>query len=494
MRYGSVCSGIEAATVAWHPLGWKPEFFSEIEPFPNAVLKHRWPKVPNLGDMNKFKRWKHGSIELLVGGTPCQSFSVAGLRKGLADPRGNLALTFLAILNRTRPRWMVWENVPGVLSSWSDEAGSFTPEHIDGDNDGNGFGEPRERGWQTNDFDTFTCALRELGYGLAWRVLDAQFFGVPQRRRRVFVVGYIGDWRRAAAVLFESQSLSWDSPPRRAPGQRIAPSLAARTRGGGGLGTDFDLDGGLIARPLLGKANSSHDETLETYVTHSLSARHDSSPDGSGHGTPIIPIQGATGGDKGQNGIGIGGESMFTITSRDQYAIYDMRGNGDGNTSPTLSRSAAGDRPNDFAPMIFESRVARNGRGAPSEIAPALKAQAGRTGKGDSAPIVFSSKDHGGDAGETSPTLRAGAHSNSHPNAGVPPAVTQGAAVRRLTPRECERLQGFPDDYTLVPNRGRAAADGPRYKAIGNSMAVPVMAWLGRRIDLVDKIEKEKLK
>jgi DNA-cytosine methyltransferase len=189
MKYGSVCSGIEAASVAWHDLGWEPQWFSEIEQFPSEVLKHRFPTVPNLGDMTTINQnpiADERPIDLLVGGTPCQSFSVAGLRKGLADPRGNLMLTFLSIADKFRPKWVVWENVPGVLSS----------------NGG-------------RDFGTFLGALGELGYGFAYRVLDAQHFGVAQRRRRVFVVGYLGDWRVAAAVLFERESLQGNTKPSR---------------------------------------------------------------------------------------------------------------------------------------------------------------------------------------------------------------------------------------------------------------------------------------
>ena len=182
MNYLSVCSGIEAATCAWHNLGWNSVGFSEIEPFPSAVLKHHYPSVPNLGDMTKYKEWNLDSVGLLVGGTPCQSFSVAGLRKGLEDPRGNLALTYVGILDKFRPKWFVWENVPGVLSS----------------NGG-------------RDFGSFLGAVAELGYGFAYRVLDAQNFGVPQRRRRVFVVGCLGDWESAAKVLFESDCLSGDN-------------------------------------------------------------------------------------------------------------------------------------------------------------------------------------------------------------------------------------------------------------------------------------------
>ncbi len=213
----SVCSGIEAATVAWHPLGWEPAAFSEIEAFPSAVLAHHYPSVPNLGDMTKYKEWDlHGSIDLLVGGTPCQSFSVAGLRKGMADPRGNLALVFLAIADRFRPEWVVWENVPGVLSSSGGR-----------------------------DFGSFLGGLGQLGYGFAYRVLDAQYYGVPQRRRRVFVVGCLGDWRAAASVLFERHCLSGHP----------APSREAREETARG-----------VARSLRGRSNASHREDSDTYV------------------------------------------------------------------------------------------------------------------------------------------------------------------------------------------------------------------------------------
>jgi DNA (cytosine-5)-methyltransferase 1 len=220
MRFLSVCSGIEAASVAWKPLGWEAAAFAEIEPFPCSVLAHHYPTVPNLGDMTKFQEWPDVAVDLLCGGTPCQSFSVAGLRKGLADPRGNLMLTFGAIAARYRPKWLVWENVPGVLSS----------------NGG-------------RDFGAFLGMLGQLGYGFAYRVLDAQYFGVAQRRRRVFVVGCLGDWRSAAAVLFERHSLSGHPAPSRKAG-KAAPTIPSRSTAGGGLGTDFDCDGGLVARCL----------------------------------------------------------------------------------------------------------------------------------------------------------------------------------------------------------------------------------------------------
>ena len=260
MRFGSVSSGIGAPELAWGKLGWTPVFFSEIAPFPCRVLKHYYPQVPNFGDMTKFKEWPDASIDLLVGGTPCQSFSVAGLRKGLDDPRGNLALTFLAIADRFRPQWLVWENVPGVHSSWSDvEKGPPAPGFIRDLEDARrvaleaGLNEvagidPQafEEVDQSSDFDCFLAGMVELGYGVATRVLDAQHFGVPQRRRRVFVIGHLGDWRPAAAALFERESLSGNPPPRRKAGQGVAGTLENRAKGGGGFGTDFDLGGGAV--------------------------------------------------------------------------------------------------------------------------------------------------------------------------------------------------------------------------------------------------------
>ena len=218
MRYGSVCSGIEAATMAWHQLGWTPAFFSEIEPFPCALLTHHYPDVPNYGDMTKFKDWPDAAIDVLVGGTPCQSFSVAGLRKGLADPRGNLTLTYLAIAERYRPKWLVWENVPGVLSD------------------------------STGAFGNLVDGLAELGYGWAYRILDAQYFGLAQRRKRVFVVGSARGWASAAAVLFERASLQGNPAPSRKARESVAAftpsSLGSYREGNGTLRANGGDSGG----------------------------------------------------------------------------------------------------------------------------------------------------------------------------------------------------------------------------------------------------------
>ena len=216
MTYGSVCSGIEAVTVAWEPLGFRPAWFAEIDPFCSALLAHRYPDVPNLGDFTTIKG-SRGPIDVLAGGTPCQSFSLAGRRGGLEDARGNLAIEFCRLAGRLRPRWIVWENVPGVLSS----------------NGG-------------RDFGSIVGALAELGYGCAWRVLDAQFLGVPQRRRRVFVVGHLGDWRRAAAVLLEREGLCRDTPARRKTREDVAGALGGGT-GERGWCNDLDRSGAFVS-------------------------------------------------------------------------------------------------------------------------------------------------------------------------------------------------------------------------------------------------------
>ena len=259
MKYMSVCSGIEAATAAWHPLGWEPVAFSEVDAFPSAVLQHHYPTVPNWGDMTKFQEWPDADVDVLVGGTPCQSFSVAGLRKGLDDPRGSLMLVYLAIARKYRPRWVVWENVPGVLSSDGGRA-----------------------------FGSLLGGLAELGYGFAYRVLDAQYFGVAQRRRRVFVVGCLGDWRRAAAVLFERASLSGHPAPRREAGQ-VAPTVPARRTAGGGFGTDFDCDGRLIPQTVGALCDGAHRggglNGQDAYSGRIFAVRRESSygPHGEGH-------------------------------------------------------------------------------------------------------------------------------------------------------------------------------------------------------------------
>jgi DNA (cytosine-5)-methyltransferase 1 len=508
VRYLSVCSGIEAVSMAWQPLGWEPAMFAEIDPFCCSLLRSRYRAsrpifmpsphdaptrkeakqraaairnvialpadgaIVNAGDFAKIGKEDVGTIDLLAGGTPCQSFSIAGKRAGLDDPRGNLTIEFARLAGRLRPLWLVWENVPGVLS-------------IDGG----------------RTFGAFLGILVQLGYGIAYRILDAQYCGVPQRRRRVFVIGCAGNWRASAAVLLEWKSLSGYPAPRRKAGKDIAPTLSARAHGGGGPGSHFDIDGGLIPQSAFGGNNTAGaidvstainacstasgriDFETETFVTHPLYADgFDASEDGTGRGAPLIPIALCGAGDH-SDGNKIPESIAFNLRGRDGGAMPELA------ESASL-RSASGGSSNSY--------------------------------------VAFSAKDYGADAGEISPTLRSMGHDASHANAGGQLAIAFSTnqrgearerpvaspitasyskqvdssdtsygppnllhtqmAVRRLTPRECERLQGFPDDYTLVEYRSKLAADGPRYKALGNSMAVPVMHWIGQRIAVVHEI------
>jgi site-specific DNA-cytosine methylase len=373
MTYGSVCSGIEAASVAWEPLGFKPLWFSEIEAFPSAVLAHHWPEVPNLGDMtllpDAVRAGRAPAPDILVGGTPCQAFSIAGMRQSLDDDRGQLTLSFVRLADAIdharssagqEPCVVVWENVPGVLSTADNAFGCFLGALA-------GSGRPLVGGekpaagksnaqWRWQKPKRWRCRGRRKhrkGYhvplwsnagivlgpsrAIAWRILDAQYFGVAQRRRRVFVVASARNGFDPAAVLFEFDGLRRDTAPRREAGQG-----ATADAGRGAAGGCF-WDGGQLS------------QTLDA-VLH-----------------------------KGQ-------------------------------TMPEKNRF-------------------------PAVLQPAAVA-----------------------------------------HVDVMPTMVSALAVRRLTPRECERLQGFPDDHTLVPVRNKPAADGPRYKAIGNSMAVPVMRWIGERL------------
>jgi DNA (cytosine-5)-methyltransferase 1 len=439
VRFGSVCSGIEAASVAWHPLGWEAAWLSEIEPFPCAVLKHHYPNVPNLGDMTKFKEWKiESNIDVLVGGTPCQSFSVAGLRKGLDDPRGNLMLTYLAIAKQHRPRWLVWENVPGVLSS------------ADG-----------------RDFGSFLGGLAICGYGFAYRVLDAQYFGVAQRRKRVFVVAYLGDWRPAAAVLFERDSLQGNPAPSREKGERIAPCVTN--------GPPFSRTGN---ERVEAEAMVVMDCGVE--LSGPLSARDykDAGTDGMNKISakmiptvqPIYAIQGSMIGrsDKaGPQGDGINVEVCFTQNTIDRHAVAYNIAPGKGKLKDDIH--------------VTDAHVSKTVDASGSN--PAMH----QGGAAIVQPIPFDTTQITSKANYSKPQqgdpchpLAAGAH---------PPAIAQTMAVRRLTPVECERLQGFPDGYTDIKLKNKPTPDGPRYKALGNSMAVPVMAWIGKRIQEVENIK-----
>ena len=349
MKYYSVFSGVEAATLAWEPLGWEPLLFCEIDEFPSAVLKHSWPNVPNLGDI-KAVNWKSaiktfGRPDLIVGGSPCQSFSVAGTRTGL-DGESGLMWEYVRAVRDVRPDWVLWENVPGALSSSNGE-----------------------------DFRCLLESLDALGYGLAWRVLDAQFFGVPQRRERLFLVGHLGEPGGACEVLLEPESLPWDLKSSREKRQE----LAGRAEGGA-QSAGFKFHQGA------GAGNIGYEEENSPTLTADY------------HNPAVMCMSGWQ------------ANSMMSDEISGTLTAHEARGG---------------------------SFIVRK---MTSECVPSQ-------------------------------------------------GVAQDYIVRRLTPRELERLQGMPDDHTKIPYRGKPVdecPDTPRYKAIGNSMCVNVMRWIGERIQKVD--------
>jgi DNA (cytosine-5)-methyltransferase 1 len=443
MKFLSVCSGIEAASVAWNPIGWEAVGFSEIDPFASGLLKYRFPHVTNYGDMRDYAYWKCEPFDLLCGGTPCQAFSVAGLRAGLADTRGNLALVFLGCINRFRPRWIVWENVPGVLSSISHDAPD-TSDFAAGK--GRFFNETMcYTAEEIHAFNAFLAGLSELGYGWAYRILDAQYFGVPQRRRRIFVVGYLGDWRRAAAVLFEPESLRRDSKAR----GKTTESASATV--GTGLEGEFDF-GGVSGTLTAGAARRRGSGIGPECIVPSVTSKW-----AKGSGGPA--------GDECQN-------IVVSAVTCDPY-------------SDRASEESK------LLPLAFDCKASgRNGFGV-GDVSPTLRGMGHRDSHqngGGQVAIAFSGRSRGDDGrGYDRPPQVTGDRTGTLDT--VKPWNVGGAfGVRRLTPRECERLQGFPDDWTLITYRGKPAADGPRYKAIGNSWAVPVARWIGERISFVNDL------
>lgn len=386
MIYGSICSGIEAATVAWEPLGWKPAFFSEIEKFPCQLLAHRYGSnspnepicangVPNFGDMNGYEQWPQHSIDILVGGTPCQDFSIAGLRAGLAGDRSSLVIVFAHIIRKYSPRWFVWENVPGVLTSgdgqdFADILGLFTGRRV----------EKPENGWRNAGY----VAGYKNAYSVAWRVIDAQYTrvdgfprAVPQRRRRVFLVGHSGTNKYPASVLFDRESLRGNSAPCRETRASIATSIAD------GAGTSGE-EQPLLTAPVASTLNANYGTKYGQDNQH-VDA-----------GCPLFVCE--------------------RHTEADKAIAFDCLSGG-------KTANSVGNIPG-----------ALHGVG------------------------------------------RA--------------AITTKTQVRRLMPIECERLMGFPDDYTKLNEK---TGDAPRYKALGNSMAVNCMRWIGERIQLVENFLSEKL-
>ena len=551
MRYLSLCSGIEAASEAWKHLNWNAVGFSEIEPFCCELLRQRYPQVPNLGDMREIDGEKyHGTVELVVGGTPCQDFSIAGKRAGLQGERSGLAMQYVALVSQIRPRWLVWENVPGAMST------------------GDG-----------RDFGCFLKELDKLGYGLCWRVLDAQYFGVPQRRRRIFLVGYLGDWRPAAAVLFEPESLCGDTAPRRKTGTDVAGTLKGGSgkrgwetgcectyipftsrshwEGGphptlsqshnvGGIGmSDQELfcqgGAGLVPEycPRIveqamsckwskGTSGPAGDE-YHNLVCSSLTTRPyadnaaqedklivsqygdkaaaltaegaDASPCADRGPTVIYAVRTA---QTSSNGWGVHEDTSYTLDGANGQAVVSFHGSQDpsisGNVTHPLGRNQGQEccialhphcigRKPENGPQRGDFRD--DGVGYTMDSTGVSQAVLVKTPKyATQAENIIAVQQN--QAGEVRVGSKMGSMTtNSSPSSRNTPMILHQVGqhmVRRLTPMECERLQGFPDGYTAIEYHGRPASDGSRYKALGNSMAVPVMRWIGERIAEVDRI------
>jgi len=553
MRYGSICSGVEAATLAWKPLDWEAAFFAEVEPFPSEVLRQkfgatrplrpldpeeaenakdrklreRWlkyintmpedGKIKNLGDFTKIEKEDYDeNIDLLVGGTSCQAFSVAGLRKGLADSRGNLSLEFARLAYRCNARWILWENVPGVLSShggkdfaailsllcgWEVEVPVLRRKKT---------GEV-VRGWKNSGIVTGAPGC----YGVAWRIIDAQYTGVdgfsralPQRRRRIFLVGNLGGWERAAAVLFEPPVLLGDHPPQRKAGTGVARNLTASTGGASGKEQQLTFvdEYGIPLNALCMAHGQGGAEVMKNHAP-TLSCNHEA---------PIVCRESGQGfwqEDKASGTVKVNGAEPTTVV------CFDARGFGNGKVVPNITGDHAS-RVNDYLPVVVEEPKgsfgflpgqgsAAGSIGFEEELSPTLRSNCDSYGvlsygiaenitnhqpKNDdnrNGVCCFTQNDAGRDCSENiAPTLRSGGTDGGAINQ----VIARHGTVRRLTPLEAERLMGFPDNHTKIQYNSQTISqcpDGPRYKACGNSFCVNCVRWIGMRIQMVEDFYHE---
>lgn len=509
LTYGSGCSGIEAASVAWEPLGWEAKFFAEIEPFPAAVLHHHYSSgrprfmpspdedgisakerkqrianvkavvdlpdrangVPNYGDFTRIPA-DAGPVDVLVAGTPCQSFSVAGKRLGLDDPRGNLALEYVRLAKRLGARILVWENVPGVFSS----AGGRNFADFLGFLTGRSISIPRG-GWRNAGIVAGTSS----SYGLAWRVLDAQYVrvdgyprAVPQRRRRVVVIGYLGDWRRAAAILFEPEGMQGHSAPRRKAGQGIAAPITAGSPGGSGYRNDADTSENLIAA-----------DVSATLPAGGNSSGGNRQPGTSAEtaGTMLVAYGGGKNCDETEVGTAVAAHPGRYDLDTETFVAHSLRGEGFDASEDGTGRGT---------PLVAFDWYASQSQSMPiGDQSPPLKTSM-QPAVAFSAMPMNSGKDFTvRETDVAQPVMAAGPMLGDQ---GGDFVMHRRQIVRRLMPHECARLQGFADDRCRIPWKGRPAEkcpDGPQYKAYGNSMAIPFMRWIGMRIDLVERLVRE---
>jgi DNA (cytosine-5)-methyltransferase 1 len=542
IRYATLCSGIGCAELAAEPLGWVPVFQSEIDPFACALLAQRFPVTPNYGDMTMLAaRIRSGDIpspmpDVLIAGTPCQSFSIAGLGGSLDDPRGRVTLELINVLNAIDKRRvndgkedscvLVWENVPNVFSKADNPFGCLTGALVGGDAPIAPFGNKGRWGYHG--------LVRGPARAAAWRVLDAQYFGVPQRRRRVFLVAGSGTRFDPAAVLLESEGVRRNHPPRREARQNVAGTLASRAKGGGGLGTDLDIDGGLVPVTLRG---------ISDYGDGLPQLRAKSGDCGGGSEVLVVPVDPTC-----YRLYGANTDVTEAAKATDIVSTVSARNNGVGNSGTHVlayggnnqagpiavatARSAHGGPHGrlDFETETFlvtggdvthaldtandgkHSSEDGTGRGVPiiafnarqdTISDPHVSDALGSSSSPQSSAIAFQTSQSGTHIDTVHATLDSNNGSRRHNG------VLNNMQVRRLTVVECERLQGIPDGYTFIrdprtrkkleddyyayllthqPNLSRRemevmAKDGPRYKAIGNGMAVPCIGWILERLD-----------
>ncbi len=504
-KFLSVCSGIEAVSVAWDPLGFEPVAYSEIEPFPSAVLAHHYPDVPNLGDMTKYESWTLPSIDLLAGGTPCQSFSVAGKRGSLNDDRGNLCLTFCEIADRFDPEWILWENVPGVLNTMDNAFGCLLGK-LCGASDPI----PPAQGRKHTPCGLVAGPQRTV----AWRILDAQWYGVPQRRRRLFVLAGrgAGNWACPDALLPFGESLPGYFTPGGKARQKTPPRAGTRPEGShwdGGVHPTLGATAtgiGLSDQELFAQRGSGLVQNTSFTGQHSLTACYGLYENQRAEMRLYQSLQPTLTCGGGKAGQGTNMALLYENHAQDSRITGPLSisptcaakwGTGGGNTPLVLQREAD-------APPLTETRNAEQNSAIiyccpidrrsllRKDTSPSAACGLGEDGapsftltaQGHTPGVIYVIQGEIADGRRHTQNGTGIAENISYTlTASTVHGVSDCGFVRRLTPVECERLQGFPDNWTFVEKKpGSGCPDGPRYKAVGNSMAVPVIHWIGQRI------------
>lgn len=437
ITYATLCSGIEGFGLGFDRAGMRCVFQSEADKDCRRILEKHYPDTERTADVNDpeteraLRRLRPGVVAF---GSPCQDLSVAGKRGGLAGQRSGLFFRCVELCFSCEAGLVVWENVPGVFSSAGGQDFASVLEAFTGYRPT----VPPE-GWR----NTGVC-VGPL-YSVAWAVLDAQWFGVPQRRRRVFLVGSLGRRSGPYEILSLGESLPWNSPPSREQGAGVAYAVAAGS-GGSKFGSERDGQDTFVAGTLNSGGNSGgfRTEPGEHVVTHALTGEgFDASEDGTGRGTPLVAFGWNKSPSQTMQVSSDATDPVFGSRGSQPAIAYQCHGS---NVGPMGTLRSGNGNETGGVPFTFQTRFTRNDRGGPSDVVPALT------------------------------SCEGGTHADTKPH------VTTGVGIRRLTPRECERLMGFPDDWTRFDAAGKELADSPRYRMCGNSIVINCSEWIGRRI------------